>query len=212
MSALVTYWTIIIESYAQRKIQEQFWHIFKQIDTRFHRHKNLLMKSYFLKFFEFLVVFSIIQVALDNYFTMFHNHIVCYLFAYVVLVKMYQFRVFYYLFYIEIINSELKVIEKGIKFISKISRSYCPWLSSDKYPVNSVKCLREYFRLIYELSVCINSVFGLSQFATILCCFYFVLTDLNWAYSYIGDMTYAYIQGFFFFIYFELLFMVTYFK
>lgn len=197
-SVLLTYFAIIIESYSQRKIQKHFWRIVRQIDDRFHRHKRFVLHTYLFKFTEFLLVFSVIQVEIGGYFaeTMGFYRVVYYLLAYIVVMKMYQFRIFYYIFYVELINFELKSIETEVKMIYNLSRSNCPCLTGNaKYPVENFKWIRKYYCLVHSLNTCLNSIFGWSQLSTITCCFHLIVTDLNWAYENISTKSTGYIES-----------------
>lgn len=197
-SILLTYYTIITESYTQRKVQRQFWQFVRQIDDRFHRHKCFTVSSYLFECTEFLVVFSLIQIKISGYFATFNGayRSVYYVLAYIPVVKMYLHRVFYYLFYVELVNFELKAIKDEVKAVHDVMRNDFLWVrGSTDFPIQNIKWARNYYCLIHRLSLCLNSMFGWSQFATILCCFYFLLTDLNWAYERITTFAIDYSFG-----------------
>lgn len=201
LTTLMTYWLIIIESHSQRKRQKQFWQVFQQIDEKYHRHTRFILSSYLFKFIEFLIVFSVVQMICAIYFAIhyfdFHNAMYyIYIPFYNILTKMYQYRVFYYLFYVEVIHFELKAIEKEVKTTYNVLRSDCSCLPiRTNILVENIKWMRNYYHLVHQLNMYLNSIFGWSQLATILCCFYFILTDLNWAYDNINSRPIHYVSG-----------------
>lgn len=192
MSAVLTYWIIIIESYFRRSYKRRFWIIYgeiRQCRYKFRcRPENPNSKFYFFLLFEYFVCFSIIQLILWNFFISFVGNFIYFNISYIILVKMYQNRLFYCLFYLNLIKYELNSAEAELKFIVTISRN-----NFEELDLSCLKPIREYYRLMYEMVRCINEVFGWSQVATILFSFYLPLTDLNWAYIRIHERTYAYI-------------------
>lgn len=197
-TALVTYWSILIESYTQRQMQRKFWEAITCIDEEFHDHTRFTLSSYLFRLIELFTIFSIIQMGIAGYFVSYTTYypVVPYLLAYNIMIKMYQLRIFYYLFYVELINFELKAIEHEIKNTSTNSRSdYRRSPESMISPIKSIKWIRKYYCLVHLLNVCLNSIFGWSNFTTILCSFYLLLTDLNWAYDNIADQEAGYFYG-----------------
>ncbi|XP_031623086.1 uncharacterized protein LOC116340633 [Contarinia nasturtii] len=96
----------------------------------------------------------------------------------------YHYRVFYYIFFLELIKFELKMIKSELnqrtKNHSSIRNSWCH-SAVNSVNENNIKRINAYCQLVNELSGCMNSTFGLSNFATILYCFHMPLTDANWA-------------------------------
>lgn len=197
----MVYWTTIIESYSQRNAQRKFWEILRRISEKYYEHSSLTLASYLSKFLEFSIVFTAAQLILNGYFILTNGSLPCYLFAHSILIRMCQDRMLYYLFYLELLNFELHVIDEGAKQIALITRNNCfstPEklnFSFEKIQRNRFKCMRNYYCLISELNTCINSVFGWSYFATVMCCFYIVLTEFNCAYTKFNEMSFIYKQG-----------------
>lgn len=189
-SGLIAYWMIIMESYIQRKHQRHFWTIYKQACHQNCRHKSPNLRNYLLLFFEYFLIFSLIQIYLMEYFFFFVGSFIYFMFTYHVLVKMYQNRIFYYLFYVELIKHELITIQKELKRLVAISKS-----DNFVWERNRYANLRKYYQLIYEMVCCLNEIFGWSQFTTILFCLHLPLTDLNWAYIRIHERSTGYIIG-----------------
>lgn len=190
VSALIAYWIIILEAYIQRAYQRKFWIVYQNIDL--YSFKRLIpnLRNYRLKFLEYFVIFLMIQIRLIGYFITLEQEAFSFLFTYFMVVKMYQSRVFYYIFYLELIKDELISIEKKLKTIVSISDCSVHDVSR-----NWFKELREYYKSVYEMVNCINEIFGWSQFITILFCFHLPMTDLNWAYSSIHLRSIGYMIG-----------------
>lgn len=193
MNGLLTYWVIIVESYLQRETQRKFWRIYEYIET-FHKScKRKFLRIYFIKFMEYLVVILIIQIYFTQHFTHYVKHYslfrICYLFSQI----LYQYRVFYYLFYLELVKFELKIIKNDLKKVVALNEcrnsfSQCKHrhkfrchTSIGKFRENTLKRISSYCQLVFELSKCINQIFGWSNFTTVIYCFHLPLTDGNWA-------------------------------
>lgn len=189
-SAVITYWMIIFESYIQRKKQRQFWTIYKRISERNLNHRSPNLRIYLFKFCEFSIIFSCIQLILMKYFMAYRGHFFYFMFTYFVMVKMYQNRIFYYLFYVEIIKCELQHIQYDLKRIVAHSKQ-----NRIKWKMQRFEKIRNYFQSVYQMVQCINQVFGWSQFVTILFCLHLPLTDLNWAYVRLLERTTGYKIG-----------------
>lgn len=187
LSALSSYWMIIIESYLQKEAQRKLWKIFEGIPKIFEQRKRPNLFSYFIKFTEYLVVFTAIQIALVIYFILFFGGFFHYQIAYFILVKMYQTRIFYYVFYLELVKHELKTILNDLK---------CRIVSHQSVCSKDLKSAREYYQSICEIVHCINQIFGWSHFVTILFCVHLPLTDLNWAYLSIYERPTGYVPVF----------------
>lgn len=98
------------------------------------------------------------------------------------LLSMYQHRIFYYLFYLDLLRNELKTIVNKVKKMVrslKIPKIYRKKKTFKKFEQNRLKWIREYYKLIYEMNECLNSVLGWSNLVTILFSFALILTDLN---------------------------------
>lgn len=192
-SALLTYWLVIFESYIQRSYQRQFWCIHEQTKKynsppRRHRHPNF--RNYLFKCIEYLSIFSLIQIFLMFYFKFYVGDFFYFMITYIILVKMYQNRLFYYLFHLELIKHEMEIVQDELKRIVLISK----WNLND-LEKNRFRQLREHYKLVYEMVNCVNEIFGWSQFTTIFYSFDLPLTDLNWAYLRIYQRSIGYKMG-----------------
>lgn len=166
LATLYTYCFIMLDSNLQMRKHRQFWRVFKQIDEFYHQQNGLNITSYLSKFllcfFISSFVILIVIVTTENL-----SDIEA-LFVYLFLIKVSEARVFHYLLCLEVLKFQLKTIENSL-----INRP------SD---IRQFKWMRGHYHYIYEMVNCLNSIFGLSQVAIILFCFYFFLTDVNFIY------------------------------
>lgn len=180
-SALSAYWLIIIESYCKRATQQRFWLLLAKIQndgctgrgTGFRIWKHI---------FQLIDFFATINYFLFGYSGDFFQNDSA-LISYFAVVNLCLHRVFHYVFHLKIIEYELKLVE-------------CEVINSFK-KVNGfggvqLLKIRESYRLILEMVECVNSIFGWSNLATILFCFHFLLSELNFTYSY---PSYASVEG-----------------
>lgn len=191
---LIVQWSIIMESYAQQNMQKQFWQIFRKIDKQYHQHKSINLSTYLIKFLVYIVLLNSSQLIMNVYFISYEGFYPYYLVSYYFLIKTCQDAILYHLFYVELINYELCIIEQEAQQMSSMGRSSLISID-EKLRENRFKWIRNYYRSVYELSLCINSIFGWSHFAAVINCFYLVLTDFNWAYENIGRRSLIYRPG-----------------
>lgn len=200
---LFTYWLIIMDSILYRKSHQHFWKCFERIHDQFNCRINFNFRGYFIKFVEFFSV-SILIVAIRaviNEFFEFHID-----FAYAIIFKVVQLRMFYYLFCLEIVHSQLNAIENELKSIERIQNrldNNRQWyllctVESDGYhlfALRRLKRLREHVYCVYQMIDILNTMFGWSHVTAILFCFYLLLTDFNWFYIHYNQFTYMFCIG-----------------
>lgn len=176
-ATLFTYWIIILETYVQHQAHKYFWEICKHMDEQFCIQLNQKFYSYIFKFVEFnLMTFLIFIIHSIISFSAMKISL-----AYLFLVKMCQLRVFYYLFCLEVVNFQLKMAHCEIKEMKRIST---------KVDFN-LRRFRKIYYNIYEMTEYLNKIFGWSQAAAILFCFYFLSTDLCYLYDYFDKISAA---------------------
>lgn len=104
---VIAYWVIIIESFAQRKNQAKFWHFYQCIRTSQLRHlsdRKPPFNVYLVKFTSFFTALTPIGLYLMYYFLHFVENVFFFRFTYFFLFIVYQTRIFYYLFYLDLIK------------------------------------------------------------------------------------------------------------
>lgn len=183
LSGAFIYWIIIFESFTQRKIQQKFWHIYQCIHTdQNHKLRHRNFQIYLIKLITYFSAILPINFYLMYYFLSFVENFFLFRFSYAFFVIMYQSRIFYYLFYLELIKHELMAIESALKDGASVGRE-------------EMKTVHKHYSQICELNDCINQIFGWSNFVAVLYCFELPLTDANWAYTSFAERPMEYIYG-----------------
>lgn len=188
INALVTYWLIILESFQKRKVHKHFWNVFEQIDWFFCHQSTVNLRSYRKKLISFFGFhFLLILFTLTDPLTQSTQVDL----AYEAVFMMCEFRIFYYLFCLEIVNHQLNRIESELQtmelvwnFTRKFTRF--PFIDEIYEPANypfelqRFKWVRDYFHHIYEMVSSLNTFFGWSHIAVVSFCFTYILTTWNW--------------------------------
>lgn len=208
LNAFLTYWVIIFESYFQRENQRKFWQIYDSMEKHHDGGKKSLLRIYLLKLIEFFGVVTVIQIIFMQYFTHYVGNYFLFRIAYLFSQTTYQYRVFYYLFYLELIKNELQMIKNELKDIAESSVLDSSSMKSlhrrtkrrgsttrQKLSENSLIRINANLQLVFALTKCINQVFGWSNFTTILYCFHLPLTEGNWAMLELQEKSNFYIKG-----------------
>lgn len=167
-SAIYTYWIIILDSMAQRREHRHFWNVYQEICDRFC--SDATFTQHYIRKFGGYFVFSTTLFISINLFSSIDSFVP--IFMYLAMITICKCRIFYYLFCLETIYFQLQVIERkiiGVKYILRTSNQLV-----------RLRWIREYYQCIYQMTVRLHKVFGWSQVAAILFCFYTLLTYLNW--------------------------------
>lgn len=127
-NAIITHWVIIIESYTQRKVQRRFWQIYEHI--KYHRKhcKTPMLRLYSLNLIQFFVVVILIQIFFLTYHMDYVVNPWYFRLAYLSSQITYQYRVFYYIFYLELIKYELKIIKSELKDIATLTHFHSTFI------------------------------------------------------------------------------------
>lgn len=183
---LFLYWISIIEFYFKQQIQRKFWRIAQNIDRQFCSRSLLSFKLYILK----ITIFLLLCIVLfQNYFvrliTLNRRGLYFFWFCYMC-VSLYRGNlIFYYLFYLEFINKQLKMICYEIREISCACKN--GHLQNDKFFLknfhrNRFKWFRKFYSSVYDLCDIVNSVFSLLSTLAVIFSFLLLLADFNWLY------------------------------
>lgn len=176
---LLTYCVIIVDSLIHRRTHQNFWMISEKSYKLRGDQQQCLWWNFVFKFTEFhSTAFLITLVNLIHFKSHAFN-----LFFIIILFKICHSRIFHYLLYLEIIQIKLKIIQIECKASILIGTAK-----------ESTKIIRELYQMILEMVENLNDIFGYSHLVTVLYCFYFVLTDLNWAYVYFSKRLVKYIR------------------
>lgn len=183
---LFSYWLSIFELYLKRRTQNRFWHHVQHIDRHFCSHQRFSLANYMFNLKVYFCISAISYIGfLQRIISTIGLEFIYFWFPCVFVVLGFQNRSFYYLFYLEFVKHELKMIDHEI---SEIVNAYenvkfnARNVLTMKFHRNRFKWTRQYFESVHSLCGILNSVFGWSNVANILLSFHFVLTDINWLY------------------------------
>lgn len=189
--ALCSYWLIILDSICHRQIHQQFWDTFQQIDQYFCAQTNLDLRNYLIKCMIFLIK-TIVTIGIR---LMGHSFAGFDLDApYVIIFIICDIRMFYYLFCLEVLHFQFKIIETETETIkatfhsgmNRDSISHRSKKGRKNAKLQRMKWIREYFHCSYEMVCNLNKIFGWSNVAEISFCFCFLLTEIYWFYNHQG--------------------------
>lgn len=112
---LCSYWLIIMDSALNQRSHVQFWAILEEIyQNNSHCIQfKFTFRIYILKFVEFFVVTISITIAICIVNGLHESMLV---FSYAILIKLCQVRAFYYIFCLEVIHLQLKIIFQQIQY------------------------------------------------------------------------------------------------
>lgn len=167
---LITYCSILIESYIHQKNQRHFWQLYENINRdkqtiiklRFHLGKILI---YFLSNLS-----NVIGFILEG------NFEIIVFIVYFYLSNVGHLRIFYYSFCLELIECQLKAIK--IEMIDQ-----------NRTKIDGLKWTRNVYRIIYEMSEEMNETFDWLHSFVVMFCFHYILNDLNWAYLHFYELS-----------------------
>lgn len=181
-AALNAYWLIVLDSIFYRRQHQRFWNILQTISIEFAHQNDFKIGLYILKVISYfsMVVTSVSIVSITTDLTAGLGETV--FLHFIFLIKMCQLRVFYYIFCIDTLHFQFKMIERELKLVNR-------W--NLKHPAYTFRWIRRYYYCIYEMSTLLNQVFGWNQVVVVSFCFYFFLTDLNWVYTHYLQLTFS---------------------
>lgn len=191
-AALYTYSMIIFDSLYHRQTHKQFWNILKRIDRDLYSQGNLKQQTYLIKFSLFLIknlICIVFRIGVQSYAGVSIDT------PYVFLFIICEIRMFYYLFCLDMIYFQLKIIEMECMNIEMSSHQHeigCvqktlrikgyQTIFSFSYELQRMKWIRDYVFTVYEMTRYLNKIFGWSNVAAISFGFCFLLTETHWCY------------------------------
>lgn len=186
-ASLCGYWLIIFDSLLYRRAHRRFWMIFQRINKPIHRHSNVIPRSYVIKIVEFYT--ANILISCISWQTLPGSSFLSYV-IYIFPIKICQLRLFYYVFCLEIVLYEMKMLQNEIKHMDNIANccSNADRMDpSSSFESHRIKWARKYDS-IEEMVNLLNEIFGFSQVGTVLFCFYVQFTDLNYFYIHFDEL------------------------
>lgn len=182
-SPLCAYWLIIFDPIYHQRTHILFWKTFEQIIIEhFDNQADFNFRNYLIKLIEFfgIKIFTIFGRIL------LYDEVMVGI-AYDILFKLCQVRLFYYLFCLEVLHSQLIVIQAELETIN-IENS----LTRIRF-ANSLKLhrFRRYFHFVHKMFELLHQMCGCSNVAAILFCFYLILTEANWTFIHFSADSHA---------------------
>lgn len=186
---IIVNWLSLVELYSKRNLQKLLWHCVLSIDQHFCSHKQYKLQNYLNKL---KIYFVCAMIAYAIYLYRLINNtgtkFVLFWFSYSFMMIFFKIRSFYYVFYLEFIKSELRIIDHEVTAMLNdctVLQSYCMSRKSKfavKFYRNRFNWIRQYYGLVYDLCCNVNTLFGWSNVVVILFTFHLILMDINWAY------------------------------
>lgn len=184
-----TYVFIILDTLLQQQKHQQFWKTFQLVDEYFTCQNNFNFKCYIWRCIEYFAVTIVFMVIIFGTTSRISIEIV--LILYMIMIKVCNLRVFYYIFCVEILNFQIKTVDSEYKLItSPRGNTSIYW--------HRLTWIRWHHQCIFEMSQLLNEVFGFSNVATISFCFYFLLSNVNWYYTNSNELSIIHVLGIYF--------------
>lgn len=186
---LIVFWSTLIELKTKLSVRRNFWNIFNKIDSLFCSHRCFKLPDYLNKLRFCFSTFAIaclvyLQQIISNTGTQY----VYFWFTHFTLITLYINRVFYYLFYLELIKYELRMIENEIKEVVRVYRNKRRRFANGKdvlfikFENKRFKWIREYFQSSYDMCHVFNHALQISNVVAIPLPFLLIITDVIWLY------------------------------
>lgn len=186
---VVVYWLALIELSTKQPIRQKFWQTLHKVDRSYCCHRDFSLRNYIMRFNYCFLLYTIsFLIYLQGLVSQTGTHFLYFWFAHFILSILYLNRVFFYLFYLELIRYELRNVECEVKKLAQMYRKKSS-LTGTKYSNFSQDIermrfvrIREYFQSICKLCNCLNKFLTYSNAAMILFSFQFIITDALWVY------------------------------
>lgn len=184
---LIVFWSSLFELNTKHSIRRRFWCTFEQIDALYCSHRRFEIANYLNKFRFCSSTFAIVcLIYLHRITSDTGSQYLYFWFTNFTLIAMYLNRVFYFLFYLELIKYELSIIEKETKELVRAYRNTECAIARGKtmleFQQKRFKWIRDYFQAIYFMCDSLNQFLGWSNAITILFSFQLIITDVIWVY------------------------------
>lgn len=171
---LFTYWTILIESFANRKAKRLFWKYYFQLNNG--RRVNGKLLNPFEPFI--LSIYYILIMAVEINLLGVPLYILS---LYCILYSIVQIRVLYHVFCLRLIAAELNFIAAELNFIEDELKKVLHSMSDIGDNIRQMlKEIRRKHQIIKRLVDQTNSNLSLSSAAAMLSQFYLIYANTNW--------------------------------
>lgn len=183
----VVYWLSMIELHCKQNVQRMFWQYVYFIDRHFCSHNQYKLTNYLNKM---KIYFIFVTIAYILFLCRLINDkgSVVFWFSYSFMLIFFKIRSFYYVFYLEFIKNELRIIDHEVVALlndcnvaqTNSMNQKCRFAA--KFYRSRFKWIRQYYGLVCDLCRTVNTMFDWSNIVVILFTFHLILIDVNWAY------------------------------
>lgn len=163
---VITYWIIIYDSYTKQNIQRTFWYNFNRINREFSAQTDLNKWQFLNAFTAFILIYFasctilLFRVLVGDRHTLHYGFLI-----------VYDHRVIFYLLHLKVIIFQLKKIQNELKHIFENVNNMHQCIDSVH------KWMREYYRLVSEMTDHMNTAFGWSNLALTL---FYIITSISY--------------------------------
>ncbi|KAG4076333.1 hypothetical protein HA402_005776 [Bradysia odoriphaga] len=200
VAAVTAYYAIIIESFLKRSTQSRIWNLLAQCHQANRvdgiDQCKLWNPAQFNCYFFGYVGLMILTDCYRMPFIFSKNQHLNYWPFLTILLILTRSRHMQYIFYLNIVKRQLHLLFEELRRIDEYSRYNRSKLEKtlqqtyDQFLCHRLYLAREYYSLIYEISIELNEAFGWSHLVNLTHSFVQILTDLYWCYWLSGNETY----------------------
>lgn len=179
-------WTSIYESYSKRKHQRRFWKIFKEIDRNYCCHQRFRLYSHHIETGIYILLYFLMKISssIESMYKNVYYDTFWYFYEFVCMI--YQHRSFYFMFYLNLVEHELKIIKRETEILSFKSIEFSNAIKTNKhfkgFVLKRLEWVRNYYTLIHDMRGHLNDIFGRFNVLYIPFSFLLITTETNWLY------------------------------
>lgn len=182
ITSALSYWSIIYDSYTKQKFQQDFWNIFRRINEHFHFQVDF-------KIWNNLIAFIVIFMGDITFLivTLVHEYSICSprcVIMHCIFLGVFDHRILFFFMHLNVIAFQLEKIDSELKHMRKLDiQSKVVPFEMNKHEQHRLNWIRNYYKLVYEMTENMNAIFGLSHLSLFLLCFHTSVTFLNFIYG-----------------------------
>lgn len=182
VTLLLAYWFSIFELHFNRREQSNLWQLMGHIDQQFYSHRHFFLAKYNIKIIAYFSITTLIYLDfLQHMLFKYQTEFLGFWFTHVLVAIALQNRSFLYLFYLELIKYELKIIVREVSEMKNVNKKNAN-LVMRKLHRSRFKWTRQYYESVHELCRLVHCALGWSNVTVILFPFYVILLDIAWLY------------------------------
>lgn len=173
------YWFIIYDSRTKQRVEQKFWDIFRQINERFCFQTDFKIWDTLMAFV--LIFTGDITVLIT---ALIHKHSIgspASVTMHCIFLSVFDHRIFFFLLHLKVITFQLKKIDSEFKHMRKL-KTQSELMPMNKHEQHRLKWIRDYYKLVYEMTDNFNAIFGLSHLGLFLLTFHSSVVFLSFIY------------------------------